>query len=145
MQKQLFTKKCFDMKLVRTFLFGLAATALILASGCKKDEDQNVVTINIISPVDGSVVADASQVLIHIEFEATDENEEIDVLIHRDGDESDVAFEWDTHDHDKKIVLMETIDLSSYPSGTKFLMEIDACEDHDCKRKSHKHITFSIP
>lgn len=132
------------MKLFQSLLFGLAATAFILASGCDKDEN-NDVTISFISPVDGEVVSDASQVLIHIEFEATGENEAIEVLIHPEGDESDVVFEWDQHDHDKKIVLMETIDLSSYPSGTKFLIEADACLDHRCKEEVHEHIEFSIP
>jgi hypothetical protein len=95
--------------------FFLAAAFVLAATGCVK-EASNEITIRIISPVEDQVVANAASVLIHVEFEATDENHNVELFIHKDGDVNDVAFEWDQHDHDKKIVLMETIDLSSYPS-----------------------------
>jgi hypothetical protein len=124
--------------------FFLAAVFVLAATGCVK-EASNEITIRIISPVEDQVVANAASVLIHVEFEATDENHNVELFIHKDGDVNDVAFEWDQHDHDKKIVLMETIDLSSYPSGTKFHLEAESCKDHDCKNKVFKDVEFSIP
>ncbi|MBX2927709.1 MAG: hypothetical protein KF852_07745 [Saprospiraceae bacterium] len=132
------------MKLRNSLFIALFGALLLTAAGCEK-EASNEITINIISPVADQVMANPGSVLIHIEFEATEENEAIEVYIHRDGNVNDVVFEWDTHEHDKKIVLMETIDLSSYPSGTKFHLEAEACKDHDCKNRVSKHIEFTIP
>ncbi len=42
-------------------------------------------------------------------------------------------------------ILAETIDLSSFPSGTKFHLEAEACLDHKCKEKVSKEIEFTIP
>lgn len=133
------------MKFTKTWGLAIAALLmLVVAAGCGKEED-NEITINIISPTNDQVVANKSAVLIHVEFDAEVENHNVEVLIHNDDDVNDVAFTWDEHDHDKKIILMETIDLSSYPSGTKFHMEVEACKNHDCKDKVFKDIEFSIP
>lgn len=132
------------MKLRNSLFFFLFGTLLLTIAGCEK-EASNEIAITIITPANNQAVANAANVLIHIEFEATQENEAIEVYIHRDGNVNDVVFEWDTHEHDKKIVLMETIDLSSYPSGTKFHLEAEACKDHECKNRVNKHIAFTIP
>lgn len=132
------------MKLRNSLFIVLFGAVLLSTTGCEK-EASNEITIKIISPVEDQVMANPGSVLIHIEFEATDENHNVEVFIHKDGDVNDVAFEWDEHDHDKKLVLMETIDLSSYPSGTKFHLEAEACKDHDCKNKVFKDVEFSIP
>lgn len=132
------------MKLRNSLFIVLFGAVLLSTTGCEK-EASNEITIKIISPVEDQVMANPGSVLIHIEFEATDENEAIEVYIHPDGNVNDVVFEWDTHEHDKKIVLMETIDLSSFPSGTKFHLEAEACKDHKCNNRVNKHIEFTIP
>lgn len=119
-------------------------SAAFLYSGCNK-EDANEITISILKPTPDQVVANAGAVELHVKFEASVENHNVAVLIHKDGVASDVAFEWDLHDHDKVLELKETIDLSSYPSGTRFHMEVEACKDHDCEQKVFEDIEFSIP
>ncbi len=133
-----------------TFLAFLlaAATATVFFTGCSDDDDEtsmgNQITINILEPADGEVMADATMVHVHVEFEATDENHNVEILIHKEGDVSDVAFEWDKHEHDQKIIFEEDIDLSSYPAGTEFHMEVEACIDHDCNEKEFADVEFSI-
>jgi hypothetical protein len=125
-----------------TFLFFLSV--IFLYSGCK-EEELSEIDITILTPTPDQVVANRAAVEVHVKFEASVENHNVAVVIHKDGVPSDVAFEWDAHDHDKIIELLETIDLSSYPSGTKFHLEAEACKDHDCKEKVYADVEFSIP
>jgi hypothetical protein len=131
----------------RAYFFAYLLLALgftLLNFSCKKEEISEI-TITILKPGPNQVVANRAAVELQVRFEASVENHNVAVLIHRDGAPSDVAFEWEEHDHDKIIELLETIDLSSYPSGTKFHLEAEACKDHDCKEKVFADIEFSIP
>lgn len=108
------------------------------------DHGDNEITINILEPGDDEVVADASDVHIHIEIEATDVNHDIDVILHPDGDISDKILEKKLHDHDKKVNFEQDVNLSSYPSGTKFHLEVKACKDHDCEEVVFEDVEFTI-
>jgi len=131
------------MKLINFLVAGLAFSGVLLGSGC--DKEKNEVTINIVKPVANQVVGNKAAVEILVQFVASEENEEVEVHIYRHGDSSNPVFEWHEHEHDSLITLMETIDLSSFPSGTKFHLEAEACLDHKCKEKVSKEIEFSIP
>ncbi len=134
------------------FLFFLAFGVLAF-SGCNNDDDEddhmhedNKVTITILEPAADEVVADASDVHIHIKFEATDENHEVEINLHTEDDPSTsiAPFPIDEHDHDQVIEKVYDLDLSSYPAGTEFHLEVSACEDHDCESKANADVEFSI-
>ncbi|MCB0643657.1 MAG: hypothetical protein KDC44_18545 [Phaeodactylibacter sp.] len=132
----------------KTFLISAFALALLVFSGCNSDDEMvstNTVTISILEPTDGSVVSDASMVHIHITLEATEENHEYEIVLHPEGDTADKIIDLDAHDHDKEITFEQGIDLSSYPSGTEFHLEVEACADHDCAELETASIQFSIP
>jgi hypothetical protein len=131
------------MKLINFLVAGLALSAALLGSGC--DKEKNEVTINIVKPVDNQVIANKAAVEIQVQFVASEENEEVEVHIYQHGDSSNPVFEWHEHEHDPLITLTETIDLSSFPSSTKFHLEAEACLDHKCKEKVTKEIEFTIP
>lgn len=136
------------MRLLKNFLLlMLAAGVTGTFSSCDKDDHDhgdNEITINILEPTADGTVADASDVHIHIEVEASDENHNVEIKLHPDGDGDDLIINLDEHTHDKKFVFEQDLDLSSYPAGTKFHLEVEACVDHDCAEKVDKHIDFSI-
>ncbi len=135
--------------LKKLFFLALAATALTFF-GCDNDDDDphahgdNEITIRILEPADGEVVADASDVHIHIEIEASDENHEVEIVLHPDEDVNDKIIDFDKHEHDKVITFEQDVDLSGYPSGTGFHLEVEACKDHDCEEKEFGEVEFSI-
>ena len=138
-----------DLKLIYLFVFLCSG---LLFVGCGNDDDHdddhgdNEVTITIEEPTDGAVIAtaDCGDVHLHIDFVATDENHEIEILLHREGDVSDVAFTYDEHDHDKVINFDQEVDLCSYPAGTCFHLEVSACVDHDCEEKATAEAEFCL-
>ncbi|HRD80844.1 MAG: hypothetical protein IAE84_13760 [Saprospiraceae bacterium] len=131
------------MKLFNGLAVCLALSVALLGFGC--DKEKNEVTINIVKPVANQAVANKAAVEILVQFVASEENEEVEVHIYQHGDSSNPVFEWHEHEHDPLITLAETIDLSSFPSGTKFHLEAEACLDHKCKEKVSKEIEFTIP
>lgn len=143
MQKQNYSQTSNLMKIINCLAASLVFGAFLLSSGCEKEK--NEVTINIVKPVDNQTVANKSAVEIQVDFVASEENEEVEVHIYMHGDSSNPVFEWHEHEHDPLITLTETIDLSSFPPGTKFHLEAEACLDHKCKEKVSKEIEFSIP
>ncbi len=136
--KNLIMKKFQFSYLLAFVLFGLFIT------GC--DEDGNEITITFDEPVDGGTVAmaDCADVNVHIEISASEENHEVEVLIHREGDVDDVVFEYDEHNHDKTFEIEGAMDLCSYPSGTCFHIEVEACKDHDCEEKEISEAEFCL-
>lgn len=124
--------------LLMPLLLGLVLTA------CKKEE-VNQVTIEIEEPTPGEVVADAADVHIHINFTATDELHDIDIILHVDDDPSNVILDQHIHSHEQSYTFIQDVDLSSFPAGTKFHLEVEACEDHDCAEHAHADVEFSIP
>ncbi|MCB9267637.1 MAG: hypothetical protein H6558_21650 [Lewinellaceae bacterium] len=138
------------MKFLKNFFFlALAATALTFV-GCNKDDEEphmhgdNEITIRILEPGADEVIADASDVHIHIEIEASDENHEVEIVLHPEGDVNDKIIDFGKHEHSKVITFEQDVDLSSYPSGTGFHLEVEACKDHDCAEKEFADVEFSI-
>ena len=128
-------------------LFTILLITGLTFTACSDDEDDhgdNEVTINIISPTPDQVLSDASSVTVKVEISATDENHEIEIILHAEGDTSDEIIEADLHDHDQVVTFEQTVDLSSYPNGQEFHLEVFACEDHDCEERAFADVEFSI-
>jgi len=128
----------------------LLALAALTFTACEEEDDHdhdhgdNDITINFLEPGDGETVADAADVHIHIDVEATEENHNVDIILHPDGDIDDIILKQNIHEHDQKISFEQDINLSMYPAGTKFHLEVEACKDHDCEDVVFEDIEFSI-
>ena len=135
------------MKVRLLFSLALALSALTIV-GCSNDDEapvaSNEITINILEPAADEVITDASDVHVHIEIEATDENHEVEIILHPEGDLDNKIIDFDKHEHDQKIVFEQDVDLSSFPSGQEFHLEVAACIDHDCAEKERADVEFSI-
>ena len=116
----------------------------LVFTACKKEE-VNQVTIEIEEPTAGEVVANAADVHIHINFTATEELHDIDIILHVDDDPSNVVLDQHVHSHEQSYTFMQDVDLSSFPAGTKFHLEVETCVDHDCAEHVHADVEFSIP
>ncbi len=129
-------------------LFALTALTFTACEDDDHDHDHdhgdNEITINILEPGNDETVADASDVHIHIEIEATDVNHDVEIVLHPDGNLDEKILEEKLHDHDKKVSFEQDLDLSSYPAGTKFHLEVEACKDHDCEEREFADVEFSI-
>lgn len=137
------------MKKTLKFLVALSVLAFVQVS-CSTDdpdeEEHNHVTITIENPTDGATISatDAENLEVKIKLEADVELHDVEILLHPSGDESDKILEADVHEHDKSHTYTQTVDLSSYPAGTSFHLEVEACEDHDCAEKATADVTFSL-
>jgi len=128
------------------YICALACTGLFFTS-CDNDDDDdhgdNAITIVIEEPADGGTVA-CDDVHVHVDFTATDENHEVEVVLHPEGDTSDKIIDYDAHDHDKEITFEQEVNLCDYPSGTCFHLEVVACVDHDCETKETAEAEFCL-
>lgn len=132
-----------------TYLMMLALfTGAILFTGCDKEDDDhhdhNHTEITILSPSDNETVADPTNVKIHVKFEADEELHDIEIKLHPEDDAADLIIDFDGHSHEKTYEFETTVNLSAYPAGTTFKLNVDACEDHECSEKENKHIHFKI-
>jgi hypothetical protein len=118
---------------------------MLILSSCKKD-GHNHVEVEFMSPMDEATVANPAAVNIKIKFTAEEELHDIEITLKKEGDSVAIApfSPMEVHDHEKTITIDETVNLSSYPAGTEFHLEVEACEDHDCEEKVTKSIHFKI-
>lgn len=131
-----------------SYLFTLVALGLFVTS-CNKDDDHNhdnKITITIEEPTNGATIAiaDCAEVHVHVEIEATDENHEVEIVLHPEGNTSDKIIDFDKHQHDKKIEFEQEVNLCNYPAGTCFHLEVVACVDHDCDKKETADAEFCL-
>lgn len=127
--------------------FVLTMMVALIAFGVSSCDNTTIASaeIEFEEPVAGEVVADASDVHIHVHFTAIDgELHEVEVMLHPDDDASDIIIDFDEHDHTEEFIFEQEVDLSSYPSGTEFHLEAKACLDHDCEETETGDIEFSI-
>lgn len=132
------------------YLFTLLAVGLFVTS-CSDDDDDhdhdhdhNEITITIDEPIDGETIMDCSEVHIHIDFEASEENHEIEVVLHPEGNVDDKIIDYDEHTHDQVVHFEQEVDLCGYEPGTCFHLEVAACTDHDCEEKATAEVEFCI-
>lgn len=136
-----------EMKKLNFYFLAVFATMALFMVSCGEDEVVgNKITITVEEPLDGAKIdtADCDEVHIHVEFEATDENHEIEIVLHPEGDVNDKIIDFDKHDHDKKVVFEQEVDLCAYASGTCFHLEVVACVDHDCAEKATADVEFCL-
>ena len=128
------------------YLFAFVSLVFVVTS-CGDDEGSdpvNTITITIDEPMNDEIIADCDHVHIHVDFEASDENHEVEVFIHPEGAVNDTAFYWSKHDHDKVITFTQDLDLCSYGAGACFHMEVSACVDHGCEEKTTADAEFCL-
>ncbi len=131
------------------YLFVFISVGLFFTS-CDDDDDDNPmvnqITITIDEPMDGETIAiaDCADVHIHVDIVATDENHEVEVVLHPEGDTSDKIIDIDMHEHDKEISFVQEVDLCSYGAGACFHLEVEACVDHDCGEKVTAEAEFCL-
>jgi hypothetical protein len=133
------------MNMKKLSIFSFLVAALLFLGGCAKEEISNV-TINIVSPTEGAVVTDASNVTVKVDISTDgDELHEIEIVLHPDGDTGDKIIDFDGHEHEPSYSFSQSVDLSGYAAGTSFHLEVVVCRDHDCEETEEGEITFSIP
>jgi hypothetical protein len=115
-------------------------------TACNDEHDHNHIDISFLEPVNDQVIpmAEANDVHIHVRFEADEENHQVYLRLYPEGEPNNLILDLDLHDHDQVIDIEEDLDLSSFPAGTEFHLEAEACEDHDCEEVVSADIHFSI-
>jgi len=110
-----------------------------------EEEKHNHVTVEIETPVDGSIVGTPDMTTIKINVSAEIELHDVEVTLKDASGNSIAPFNpLDVHDHTSSTTIEETIDLSDYPTGETFTLTVEACEDHDCEEIVTETSSFSI-
>lgn len=120
----------------------------LFISSCGDDDDDgddnNVITITIEEPINEETITDCAEVHVHVDVAASVENHEVEIILHPEGDVDDKIIDFDMHDHDMLITFEQEVDLCSYPAGTCFHLEVEACIDHDCETKETAEAEFCL-
>lgn len=121
---------------------------LLQLSSCSDDDDVlEDVTIEFINPTDGQQfdLADVEVFVFNAKVTADKDLHDIFFRAFPTNDPSDMIVDRKTHRHDKEIELNYERDLSAYPSGTEFTIEVEVCIDHDCDLTPiQESITFTV-
>lgn len=130
------------------YLFAFLSLGLFVTS-CDDDDNAdpvNKITITIEEPMNDEKIAmaDCDDVHIHIEIEATDENHNVEIVLHPEGDVANKIIDFDKHDHDQKIEFEQDVDLCGFAAGDCFHLEVEACIDHDCNEKETADVEFCL-
>jgi len=128
------------------YLFAFAAVGCFMSSCGDDDAENNTITITIEEPIDGENIAFAScgDIHVHVDFAASDENHEVEVVLHPEGNVDDKILDIDMHEHDKEITIEQEVDLCSYGAGACFHLEVKACVDHDCEKTETAEVEFCL-
>ena len=134
-----------NFKLIYLLAFGLITLSI---TSCSDDDEHgdNTISITIEEPTDGQTIdmADCANVKVTVEIVASDENHEVEIVLHPEGDTNNKIIDFDLHDHDPEITFEQEIDLCSFASGTCFHLEVEACVDHDCEEKEFAEAEFCL-
>ncbi len=131
------------MNTVQRLMISLSLIVLFVFTGCKNEKD-NIITIEFEEPTAGQVLPKGTPVDIHIHFTATDEIHDVEVILHPDGDTNNKIINFDEHVHEAEYVFEQTVDLSTFATGTKFHLEVVVTKDHDGTETQSDDIEFSI-
>jgi hypothetical protein len=136
---------------MKKILLLLLAIAMFTLSACDEDQghELNRVTITILHPTADQEISivetQTDSVNIHVRFEWDgDEGESVDIRLWAQSQNNDVIIDFDQHQHNKVFEFQQAVNLSSYPAGTQFQLEIFACEDHDCNSWSVLSQSFRL-
>ena len=125
------------------YLLAILSFGMVISS-CGDDEEGNEITITIEEPLDDETISDCGDVHIHVEITASDENHEVEIVLHPEGNTEDKIIDFDMHAHDQVITFEQEVDLCSYPAGTCFHLEVLACTDHDCEETETEDVEFCL-
>lgn len=115
---------------------------LLSLFSCNRAE--NEIEISLVAPMTGDSTVQCKDVMISANFAALETNHFIRINFHSEGTDIDSLIFWDVHDHEQETSYEQIFDLCSYPSGTCFHLEIDACIDHECTRSETRDVSFCI-
>lgn len=125
-------------------LFALLFVVFNLSS-CKKDGLESIEII-FINPVNNQVLTaeQAENLEITITLRAERDLEEFFVKVSPQNNPSDLIVDASKHSHRNELTVNYSRDLSLYPSGTIFLLSVEACSNHVCNATISESIQFSI-
>ncbi len=127
--------------MIKYFSFVMIAAACMGCHG--HDDGNNTILIDILRPGEGEVIANPSKTDLWVNFTATGELHEIEIELYQKDEREEKIFYFEKHVHDKNLEFRESIDLSSFPKGTFFDLEIKACLDEKCNSFIKEEISFS--
>lgn len=116
-------------------------------TSCNDDDVLEDVNINFVYPTNGQQIdlADAEEFEFKVVVTADKDLHDIFFRAFPTENPSDMVVDIKRHRHDTEIEITQVRDLSAYPSGTEFTIEVDVCIDHDCdKTPVQESITFSV-
>jgi len=127
------------------YVFAFALLGMCFVScGDEGGDDDNTITITIEEPINGETITDCADVHVHVDVVASDENHEVEIILHPEGDVNDKIIDFDMHEHDQTITFEQEVDLCSYAAGTCFHLEVLACVDHDCEKTQTADVEFCL-
>lgn len=132
---------------MKKFILPVLALGLFTFSACEEDHDHGHVTITFLHPANNEQipVAQATNVEIHVKFEwEGNEGEAVEVYLVAENQTNDVIIDFDNHQHNKVYEFEQSVNLSSYPTGTAFHLTAKGCEDHDCVEFEEASIHFTL-
>jgi len=137
------------MKLFKSYFFLAFLSVGLFVVGCKDEVEPdlaNVITITIDEPMSDEVISmdDCGGVHIHVDIMASDENHEVEIVLHPEGDVEDKIIDFDKHSHDEVITFEQEVDLCSYGAGACFHLEVSANIDHDGNEKETADVEFCL-
>lgn len=121
---------------------GMGLTLLFVS--CHKHEDIDV-EINVVSPAAGQVVVNPQTTLFQIVFTGSGELHDIRIKVYPKNNPADRVIDFDQHEHTRTYTFSETRDLSLYPAGSIFVLDIEADKDEEGKEIKSLKQEFSIP
>ncbi len=134
-----------NFKFYYLFAFVLIGSFVVASCGDDEDDEMNTITITIEEPTgDNIAMADCGDVHVHIDIVASDENHEVEIVLHPEGDVDTKIIDFDMHEHDQTITFEQEVDLCNFNPGDCFHLEVEACVDHDCEVKERADVEFCL-
>ena len=133
-------------------LFSFLAFSLLF-SACSDDDDddhndhncKDSISIENLEPMNNETVASPDNVHIHVRVNADCEFHEVEIELYPTNDPSDLILDFEEHAHSSSYDFERDLDLSSYPAGTEFELDVEVYTDHEGSEYVEKEIDFSIP
>ncbi|MFZ1704976.1 MAG: hypothetical protein WAT79_11570 [Saprospiraceae bacterium] len=119
------------------FILGMVS----MMSCCDSNQD-NTLTIEVISPKENIVVSNAKMVEIHIKMEATEQIHKTQILLTSKEKPNEILLEFMKFVHSNTFEYQEFVDLSSFSVGTEFQLSVTGCKNHECSEMEEKRIFF---
>ncbi|AFC24123.1 hypothetical protein [Saprospira grandis] len=118
-------------------------------SACSKEEEDIQITefqVSFISPSANETLADPANANFQLEVSTPENIHGVQVFLYLDGDSSYIApFSPSRTPRDGDLLeINEQIDLSAFPAGSQFRLEVKGCLEHGCPQPIIQSIPFNI-